>query len=82
LYRSAKYIITAKNDDGYQSEEVLLLHDDSISFITIYGSLSTAFDDADIITVSSNIVGSDVRVYATGSNSNTFVNLIITYVTD
>lgn len=82
LYRSAKYIITAKNDDGYQSEEVLLLHDDSISFITIYGSLSTAFDDADIITVSSNIVGSNVCLYATGSNSNTFVNLISTYVTD
>jgi len=82
LYRSAKYIITAKNDDGYQAEEILLLHDDSISFITVYGSLSTAFDDADIITVSSNIVSGNVCLYATGSNSNTEVNLISTYVTD
>ena len=28
LYRSAKYIITANNADGYQSQEALLLHDE------------------------------------------------------
>jgi len=82
LYRSAKYIITANNADGYQSQEALLLHDDFISFVTIYGSLSTAFEDADIITLSSNIVSGNVCLYATGSTSSTKVNLLSTYVTD
>ena len=80
-YRSAKYIISAKNDDGFEVAELLLIHDDTISFIQTYGDVSTG-TVPDIVTFSSNVVGANVCLYATGSNSNTFVNLVSTYVTD
>jgi hypothetical protein len=81
LYRSAKYIISARNDDGFEVAEVLTIHDDSISFIQTYGDVSTG-TVVDIVTFSSNIVAGNVCLYATGSNSNTFVNFVATYVTD
>jgi hypothetical protein len=79
-YRTAKYIIKASSDAGYESLEVLLIHDSSNSFITIYGCVSTIDDD--IITISSNVASGNVKLYATGSGANTVVNLIGTYVTD
>lgn len=81
LYRSAKYIISARNDDGFEVAEMLLIHDNTISFIQTYGDVSTGAVQ-DIVTFSSNIVSGNVCLYATGSNSNTFVNLVSTYVTD
>jgi len=79
-YRTAKYIIKASSDAGYESLEVLLIHDSSNSFITIYGAVSTIDDD--IITISSNVASGNVKLYATGSSANTVVNLVGTYVTD
>ena len=79
-YRTAKYIIKASSDDGYESLEVLLIHDSSNSFITIYGAISTIDDD--IITISSNVASGNVKLYATGTGANTVVNLVGTYVTD
>jgi hypothetical protein len=81
LYRSAKYIISARNDDGFEVAELLLIHDDAISFIQTYGDVSTGTVQ-DIVTFSSDIVNGNVCLYAIGSNSNTFVNLVSTYVTD
>ena len=82
LYRSAKYIISARNDDGYEVMEALTIHDDSISFVQTYGDVSTG-TVADIVTLSSNIAANgNVCLYAIGSNSNTFVNFVSTYVTD
>ena len=80
-YRTAKYIIKAGNDDGYQSIEVLLIHDSSSSYITVYGAISTV-DYDDIITISSNVVSGNVKLYATGSAANTVVNFLSTYVKD
>ena len=80
-FRTAKYIVSARNDDGYEAMEVLLIHDDMISFITTYGDISTGIVE-DIITISSNIVSGNICLYAQGSNSNTYVKLISTYVTD
>lgn len=80
LYRTAKYLIKAGNDDGFQSIEVLLVHDNSDSYITIYGAVSSV--DTDIIDLSSNISGGNVKIYATGSNANTVVNILSTYVKD
>jgi len=81
LYRSAKYIISARNDDGFEVAEMLIIHDDTISFIQTYGDVSTG-TVPDIVTFSSNVVGANVCLYAIGSNSNTYVNLVSTYVTD
>jgi len=81
-YRTAKYLITAKNNDGYQSVETLLIHDNMLSYITIYGEITTATPGIDIVTMSSNIASGNVCLYATGGNTGTVVNFIATYVTD
>jgi hypothetical protein len=79
-YRSAKYTMRVNSDDGYQAVEVLLIHDGSTSFVTIYGSLSTS--GSDIIVLSSDINSGYVRMLATTVSTNTTVNLLGTYVVD
>jgi hypothetical protein len=80
LFRTAKYLIKAGNDTAYESIEVLLIHDGVNSYITVYGAVSTT--DVDVINISSNIVGGNVKVYASGVSANTTVNLLSTYVKD
>ena len=79
-YRSVKYTIRAGSDIGYQAVEVLLVHDDINSIVTVYGSLSTA--SVDLITLSTQIVSGNVELSATALTANTNVNLIGTYVPD
>jgi len=79
-YRSAKYTMRVNSDDGYQAVEVLLIHNGTNSFVTIYGSLSTI--GSDIITLSTDINSGNVRMLATTSSPNTTVNLLGTYVSD
>ncbi len=78
-YRSAKYTMRVNSDDGFQAVEVLLIHDNSNSFVTIYGSLSTI--GSDIISLSSDINSGNVRLLVSTSSANTSVNLLGTYVT-
>ena len=75
-YRTAKYVISATGDDGYQSVETLLVHDGSDSYITIYASICSNVS-ADIVELSSNIdgVSGNVTLFATTSSSNTNLNL-------
>ena len=80
-FRTAKYIISASGDNGYQSVETLLVHDGTNAYITIYGSVSSNVS-TDIIDVSSNIngVSGNVSVYATATGANTIVNLVASYI--
>ena len=80
-FRTAKYIISASGDDGFQSVETLLVHDGTTAYITIYGSICSN-NTADIIELSSNINGisGNVSVYATGASANLKVNLVSTYI--
>ncbi len=80
-YRSAKYHISAKGTNGYQAAEVLLVHDGSSSYITIYGSICSN-NTADIVDFSSNIVSGNVRLYATTGSASTSVNLVPIYIVD
>ena len=79
-YRSAKYTIRAGNDSGYQAIEVLLVHDDINSIITVYGSLSTTGND--IVTLTTGINNGNVELKASGISANTNLNLMGTYVPD
>lgn len=79
-YRSAKYTMRVNSDDGYQAVEVLLIHDNANSYVTIYGSLSTV--GTDIITLSTDINSGNVRLLATTGSANTTVNLLGTYLAD
>jgi hypothetical protein len=80
-FRTAKYIISASGDNGYQSVETLLVHDGTNAYITIYGSVSSNVS-TDIIDITSNIngVSGNVAVYATGTGANTIVNLVASYI--
>ena len=79
-YRSAKYTMRVNSDEGYQAVEVLLIHDNTNSYVTIYGSLSTV--GTDIITLSTDINSGNVRLLATTGSANTTVNLLGTYIAD
>lgn len=79
-FRSAKYIIRASSDFGFQSLEVLLIHNDIDSYITIYGDVST--DDIDVIEITSEMSGGNIEVYATSIAGNTVVKLLGTYLSD
>ena len=79
-YRSAKYTIKANNDLGYQALEVLLIHNNINSIITVYGSLSTS--GSDIVLISTIVSNGNVMLLATGLGANTAINLMGTYVPD
>jgi hypothetical protein len=80
-YRTAKYVISASGDNGYQSVETLLVHDGVNSYITIYGSISSNVS-TDIIDITSNIAGGsgNVTLYATATGANTIVNIVSSYI--
>lgn len=81
-YRTAKYVIKAGDNTGYESVEVLLIHDGSSSYVTVYGAISTT--DQDIVSLSSNVYSGNVCLWAANytGRSSTFVNFVGTYVKD
>jgi len=80
-WRTAKYVISASGDDGYQSTELLLVHDGVDSYVTIYGVICSN-NESDLITISSNIngVSGNVTVYASSDSDNCYVNLVTSYI--
>jgi hypothetical protein len=79
-FRSAKYTMRAGNGTDYQALEVLLVHNDINSIITVYGSLSTS--SSDLVVFETDISGGNVNVYATAVGPTTNLNLMGTYVPD
>ena len=80
-WRTAKYVISGSGDDGYQSVEVILVHDGSDAYISIYGSVCSNIS-ADLFEVSANIngVSGNVTVYASSDSDNCYVNLVTSYI--
>jgi hypothetical protein len=76
-YRSAKYVVSSQNDDGFESLEVLLVHNDINSFITVYGAIN---DNGNTVAITTSITSGNVELKATGLAANTEVKLIGTYV--
>ena len=79
-YRTAKYVVSSQNDDGYESLEVLLIHNDINSYITVYGAINDG--GGNTVTMSTGINSGNVELRATGLAGNTVVKLIGTYVPD
>ena len=79
-FRSAKYTMRAGNGTDYQALEVLLVHNNINSIITVYGSLSTS--STDLVAFDTDISAGNVNVYATAVGANTNLNLMGTYVPD
>jgi hypothetical protein len=79
-YRTAKYVVSSQNDDGFESLEVLLIHNDINSYITVYGAINDG--GGNTVTMSTGINSGNVELRATGLAGNTVVKLIGTYVPD
>ena len=79
-FRSAKYTMRAGDGYDYQALEVLLVHNDINSIITVYGSLSTS--GTDLVLFTTDISAGNVNVYATAVGPGTDLNLMGTYVPD
>jgi hypothetical protein len=79
-YRTAKYVVSSQNDDGYESLEVLLIHNDINSFITVYGAINDG--GGNTVTMSTGISSGNVELRATGLAANTVIKLIGTYVSN
>lgn len=80
-FRTAKYVISASGDNGYQSVETLLVHDGVNAYITIYGSICSNVS-SDIIDVTANIngVSGNVSLYAANTGANVKVNIVSSYI--
>jgi hypothetical protein len=81
-YRTAKYVIKASDNTGYESVEVLLIHNGTDSYVTVYGAISTT--NQDIISLSSNVYSGNVCLWAANyaGRTSTYVNFVGTYVKD
>lgn len=77
-YRTAKYVISSQNDNGFESLEVLLVHNDINSYVTVYGAINDG--GGNTITISTGINSGNVELRATGIAGNTEIKLIGTYV--
>ena len=77
-YRTAKYVVSSQNDDGYESVEVLLIHNNINSYITVYAAINDG--GGNTVAFSTGITSGNVELRATGLGSNTIINLIGTYV--
>jgi hypothetical protein len=80
-FRTAKYIISASGDNGYQSIETLLVHDGTDAYITIYGSISSNVS-SEIINLSANLngVSGNISLYASNIGPNVKVNIVSSYI--
>lgn len=79
-YRTAKYVIKSENDDGYESLEVLLIHNNINSYVTVYAAINDG--GGNTVNITTGISSGNVELRATGIAANTVVNLIGTYVPD
>jgi hypothetical protein len=79
-YRTAKYVIRSSNDDGFESLEVLLIHNNINSFVTIYGAINDG--GGNTVSISTGINNGNVELRATGLAGNTVINLMGTYIPD
>jgi hypothetical protein len=79
-YRTAKYVVKSENDDGYESLEVLLIHNNINSYVTVYAAINDG--GGNTVSITTGISSGNVELRATGLAANTVVNLIGTYVPD
>jgi len=80
-FRTAKYVISASGDNGFQSIETLLVHDGVDAYITIYGSISSNVS-SEIVNLSANLngVSGNISLYASNIGPNVRVNIVSSYI--
>ena len=79
-YRTAKYIIQVhdNNANNKYASEIMLSHDDTVCYITEFGSITT---NTSVGSFTSNAYGGVAQLVFTPSSTNTSVKLIRTLIT-
>jgi len=78
-YRTAKYVVQVSNSGGtaFESSEVLVVHNGSVSYMTEYGVISTS--GSSLGTLSTIVNGANVELKYTGAAANNAVKVYATY---
>jgi len=77
IYRTAKYIFQANTSSAYESSEVLVTHDGTTAYRTVYAVVSTG---ASLGNVTATINGTNVLVRYTADNNNTNIRILKQYL--
>lgn len=77
-FRSVKYLVQVTSGSDYQVSELMLLHNDSNSYITEYGLITT---NSSLMTYDSEISSGNVRLLMTPVNNVNSVKIVRTTVT-
>lgn len=67
-YQSAKYQIQIESNGSYQTTEFLVVHDNTTTYVTEYGTLNTS---GSLASFSADISGTTLRLLATPVSSDT-----------
>ena len=77
VYRTAKYIFQANTSSTYESSEVLVTHDGSTAYRTVYAVIGSG---ASLGNVSTTVSSGNVLVQYTAANNNTNVRTLKQYI--
>jgi hypothetical protein len=77
VYRTAKYIFQANTSSAYESSEILIMHDGSTAYRTVYAVISSG---GSLGNVTATINGTNVLVQYTAANNNTNVRILKHYI--
>jgi len=77
VYRTAKYIFQANTSSAYESSEVLVTHDGTTAYRTVYAVVSTG---SSLGNITATINGTNVLVRYTADNNNTNIRVLKQYL--
>ena len=77
-FRTAKYVIQAKNGDNFESVEALVVHNGTNAFVTVYGII---FTDTEVIDLDVTVTSGNVQLTANGT-AGTTARVMSMYVID
>ncbi len=78
-FRTAKYVIQAKNGSDFESVEALVIHDGTNAFVTVYGIIFTG--STEVIDLNATITAGNVELTANGT-AGTTARVMSMYVID
>jgi hypothetical protein len=78
-FRTAKYVIQAKNGSDFESVEALVIHDGTNAFVTVYGIIFTG--STEVIDLNATIIAGNVELTANGT-AGTTARVMSMYVID
>lgn len=73
LYRTLRYFVQATSEEGFQTTELIVIHDGVAASTTQYGSVTTS---GSIITLNADVYGGNLRLLVTPLHTNTVFKIV------